>query len=88
MSVLISDGIANGLADDCPVCHNNSVVLCSGRLTCWGFMDGLTKCVYKADKTATNRYRFSLPKDIADADWLVEWRDKHRVSAQTHNTKG
>jgi hypothetical protein len=40
---IISDGIAHGLAENCPVCGTASLAECHGRVTCWGFLNGMTK---------------------------------------------
>jgi hypothetical protein len=35
MSVVLSDGLSNGLSSNCTVCGMPSLVLCAGRMACW-----------------------------------------------------
>jgi hypothetical protein len=64
MAVMISDGLANGLAEDCPVCGTSGLTQCAGRITCFGYMeDGTTKCAYRADVKNVKRFQFKLTDD-------------------------
>ena len=74
MVCVISDGVAHGAAFNCPVCENPSLVECHGRLSCWGYMNGMTKCVFKASAGDCQRFNFRLPPALAEAPWLREWR--------------
>ena len=60
MAVLLSDYLAHGTPQDCPVCGNAALSFSAGRVTCWGYVDGLSKCQFKAQ--SCQRYKFKLPK--------------------------
>jgi hypothetical protein len=74
MCCLISDGMAHGLPSDCPVCHGSSLVECHGRLSCWGYLAGMTKCAYKSSSGDCQRFKFMLPPALEGAEWVREWR--------------
>ena len=74
LACIISDGIAHGLAGDCPICRHTSLVECHGRVACWGFLEGLTKCAYKCGVSEVERFRWLLDPSLEAADWLVDWR--------------
>jgi hypothetical protein len=74
MACLLSDGIAHGLAADCPACGNASVVECHGRLRCWGYLQGMTKCAYQTGLSDCARFQFRMPLALQDAAWLRAWR--------------
>ena len=74
LACIISDGIAHGLAEDCPICGHTSLVECHGRVACWGFLEGLTKCAYKCGVSEVERFRWLLDPLLETADWLVDWR--------------
>ena len=71
LACIISDGIAHGLAEDCPFVDNTSRRM-PRAVACWGFLEGLTKCLQmefqKWNDSAVSR---SL---LETADWLVDWR--------------
>jgi len=58
MAVLLADYLAHGIPQNCPVCGNSSLSFSAGRITCWGYVDGLSKCQHKAQ--SCQRYKFSL----------------------------
>jgi len=69
MAVLLADYLAHGIPQNCPVCGNSSLSFSAGRITCWGYVDGLSKCQYKAQ--SCQRYKFKLPPSWAEAEWFV-----------------
>ena len=71
-AVLLSDYLAHGVPEDCPVCGCASLSWASGRITCWGYVQGLSKCHYKS--ATCRRYKFVLPPAWADAAWFSELR--------------
>ena len=80
--VIVADGMLNGLAANCPVCKNASMVTCHGRVRCWGFMNGTTKCQYKCGNKDIERFGFQLPAKQVSKDWCQEWMakvDQHMV---------
>jgi hypothetical protein len=48
MSLLIADGLHNGVCENCPVCGCASLGECAGRIACFGYISGAARCVYKA----------------------------------------
>lgn len=70
MAVYIADGIANGACEDCPVCGMSSLVWCAGRVTCWGFVDGTTRCPYRCPPENVKRFAWQLPPEIAAKEFL------------------
>ena len=40
MAVLLSDYLAHGTPEDCPVCGKSSHLFTAGRITCWGYVNG------------------------------------------------
>ena len=73
MSVLIADGLAHGLAQDCPACGNPGLVQCAGRVTCWGYVGGYSvKCQYKCREEHCKRYKFRMCAEVEKAPWLLE----------------
>ena len=73
--VIVADGMLNGLAANCPVCKNASMVTCHGRVRCWGFMNGTTKCQYKCANKDIERFGFQLPAKQVSKDWCQECCD-------------
>ncbi len=73
MAVLVADGMKNGLCANCPVCNNASLTQCSGRIVCWGFMNGNTKCVFKAPLKDVKRFAWKLPPKVIAAQWCQDW---------------
>jgi hypothetical protein len=69
MAVLLADYLAHGIPQDCPVCGNSTLSFSAGRITCWGYVDGLSKCQHKAQ--SCQRYKFKLPPSWAEAEWFV-----------------
>ena len=81
MAVLLSDYLAHGTPQDCPVCGNAALSFSAGRVTCWGYVDGLSKCQFKAQ--SCQRYKFKLPPTWAEAEWFVALSgDAQAVSAK------
>lgn len=70
---LLADGMVNGLCENCPVCSNATLTQCSGRIVCWGYMNGNTKCVYKASTKDVKRFAFKLPAKIVAKDWMQKF---------------
>jgi poly [ADP-ribose] polymerase len=72
MAVLISDYLAHGTPEDCPVCGSSALCFNAGRITCWGYVNGLSKCQYKA--SSCQRYQFLVPPGWGSAEWFLELR--------------
>lgn len=64
----------NGLCADCPCCGMAALHFASGRIACVGSVGGLARCPYRAKTEDVSRFRFELPKEVSEADWLAEWR--------------
>jgi hypothetical protein len=78
MAVLLADYLAHGIPQDCPVCGNSSLSFSAGRITCWGYVDGLSKCQHKAQ--SCQRYKFSLNLYVVSRG-AKRWRQTRRPSA-------
>ena len=50
------------------------LVECHGRIACWGFLEGMTKCVYKCGVGDVERFQWRMPPAIAGAEWFLAWR--------------
>ena len=72
-AVMIADGMARGLCANCPVCESAGLVECAGRITCWGYLGAVTKCVYVTEREQVERFAFRLPAAVAAADWCAAW---------------
>jgi len=88
MALLIADYMIAGVAVDCPTCESAGLVWCAGRVTCWGYLGGTTRCVHKAAPADVHRYDFKMPKAHCDSDWLQDWMvglkaGEHRVARAT-----
>jgi len=79
MAVLLSDYLAHGTPDDCPVCGSSALAFSAGRVTCWGYVNGLSKCQYKSK--SCSRYKFVLPAGWEGAEWFAELRGESVVQA-------
>ena len=82
MALMLSDYMIEGVTMNCPTCNNASLVWCAGRVTCWGFMGGATRCPHKAHSNEVKRFNFEMPSALYDTDWLKDWMARapsHRV---------
>jgi hypothetical protein len=70
MAVIIADGMVNGLASDCPECCNSSLVTCHGRVWCWGYIEGVTKCIFKCNVDKVERFQWTCGPMIQNAHWF------------------
>ena len=86
MAVLISDYLAHGTPEDCPVCGCAALVFSAGRITCWGYVQGLSRCRYKA--TSCTRYKFVLPEGWEGAEWFAELRGEVQAGGKKGKKAG
>lgn len=73
MAHFVADGMLTGLCADCPCCGMCALHFASGRVACAGSLGGLTRCPYRAAPADVKRFRFELPAEMREAEWLVEW---------------
>jgi len=81
MSVIVADGMTNGLCANCPVCHTAGLVLCAGRVCCWGYLSPNVRCVYREKKETVKRYAFTVAPEIIMSEWLLDWADSQEQHA-------
>ena len=58
MAVMVADGMAHGLAQDCAVCGQASLVQCAGKVRCWN-----QPCAFECAPEEVTRYKWRCKRE-------------------------